>query len=172
MIVKTRRSSVVAAALLAAALGSAPSLAFAFATKAHRVATLTLHPSSVRLVVPRMRKDVTVEALVVEEPVVAAEPVAATPVSTPKEAAPPRLDAPAVRAAMVEAADSLLMCRAKGGLGPGTATVTADPEGRATVSLSAPYAGSAAGACIARRFARAAVPFEGEPFTLRVRFEL
>jgi len=68
---------------------------------------------------------------------------------------------------------SLPICRrANGPEGPGIAEVTFIGEGRARVGLSEPYANTPVGSCVARRLAGAAMPFDGEPVTLRIRFEL
>ena len=65
------------------------------------------------------------------------------------------------------------MCRRPGGPeGPGLAEVTFTGDGRAQVALTEPYANTPVGSCVARRFAGAAKPFDGEPVTVKVRFDL
>jgi hypothetical protein len=87
--------------------------------------------------------------------------------------APPPIEPPDFRAAIARQLETLPICRRSGGPeGPGFADVTYLPNGTARVSLSSRYANSPVGACVARRFANAASPFEGEPVALKVRFEL
>ncbi len=105
--------------------------------------------------------------------------------ATPKPApAPPSSNAPSsagatgeetveLKKALAMQMDTVPICRRPGGPeGPGIAEVTFTGDGRVRVALSEPYASSPVGACVARRFANAAQPFEGDPITVRVRFEL
>lgn len=84
---------------------------------------------------------------------------------------PPKVELPDFRASLERAAESLPICR-HGVEGPSSAEVTFLPDGSARVALAPPYAHTETGACIARRLARAAAPFEGDPVTERVRFAL
>ena len=123
--------------------------------------------------------DVEVEVDTPVEP--PSSPKPAQPPATVKVGAPamkpPGVDAPADVAVLKQALtiqmESLPMCRrANGPEGPGIADVTFIGEGRVRVGLSEPYANTPVGSCVARRLAGAATPFDGEPVTLRIRFEL
>lgn len=79
-----------------------------------------------------------------------------------------------LKAALAERIVSLPICRRDGSPeGKGEAEVTFFPDGSARVALSAPYIGTEAGACIARRLGGAGRPFAGSPpIRVRVRFAL
>lgn len=123
-----------------------------------------------------VRRPAQVELVAARELVVEAAPSAPALVAKPIAAAAPRAPAlapPDFRAALAQELETLPICRRGGGPeGPGVAEVTYRPDGTAAVSLSRNYAGSTVGACVARRFAHAARSFEGEPVTVRARFEI
>ncbi len=95
-------------------------------------------------------------------------------VSAPRFAPQPmRSDDDAVLRMRVEAmVASLPICRRGDADGPGLARILFASNGSVEVSLSAPYVGTSTGACIARRLARAAVPRNGEPLAITVRFSI
>ena len=121
-----------------------------------------------------------VEAETPEEPTPPQKP--AHPPASPKIApqpvhTSPVADAPVdvddLKQALMSQAETLPICRrANGPEGPGIAEVTFTGDGRARVGLSPPYANTPVGSCVARRLAGAAPSFDGEPVTLRIRFEL
>lgn len=118
----------------------------------------------------------TVAAREIEiEPVASAESVVPPPAApkTDYVAPKPTNESPDFRAAVSRQMESMPIChRAGGPEGPGTAELTYTPDGLARISLSRNYAGSSVGACVARRFAGAARPFDGEPVTMKVRFAI
>lgn len=101
-------------------------------------------------------------------------PKPSAPVTSAGDAAAPRsVDVADLKQALATRIEALPICRRPGGPeGPGIAEVTFSGDGRARVGLSEPYASTPVGACIARRLAGAAATFDGEPVTLRVRFDL
>jgi eukaryotic-like serine/threonine-protein kinase len=104
----------------------------------------------------------------------AAKPAApATPLPPPDERAP--LNRGAALAALNSAASSAMSCkRPDGPTGSGTATVTFSPDGPVkSVSVSAPFAGTPVGQCVANAFRGAHVPpFSGSSFTLPKGFQI
>lgn len=95
------------------------------------------------------------------------------PVPSRAPSAPvPTIDPKQLETAVAMRLDELPMCRRGDAEGPGTAEVTFLPEGRALVMLSEGYASTATGACVARRLGNAAIPFDGAPVVVRVRFSL
>jgi hypothetical protein len=81
-----------------------------------------------------------------------------------------RFDPNAAKAALTSAAQSISVCREKGGpTGKATVVVTFDPDGKVTTATvsDAPFAGTATGNCIAQAMKRATVPpFSGLPGTI------
>ncbi|HEY2409812.1 MAG TPA: GYF domain-containing protein [Polyangiaceae bacterium] len=81
-----------------------------------------------------------------------------------------RFDPNAAKAALTAAAQSISVCREKGGpTGKATVVVTFDPDGKVTTATvsDAPFAGTATGNCIAQAMKRATVPpFNGLPGTI------
>ena len=68
----------------------------------------------------------------------------------------------------------LVFCRRDGVTGRGTATVTFAPSGRVTgVVLDPPYAGTAEGSCVIRKFQSVRVPpYTGGPAHLKHAFSI
>jgi hypothetical protein len=100
-----------------------------------------------------------------------AEPAAPLPPAS--ERAP--LNRGAALAALSSAASSAMGCkRPDGPTGSGTATVTFSPDGPVkSVSVSAPFAGTPVGQCVANAFRGAHVPpFSGSSFTLPKGFQI
>ncbi len=94
---------------------------------------------------------------------------------TLEEETPGPVNAARLRTAVAGAAASAGGCKAKTGpTGPGRATVTFSPSGRVSAaSVSAPYAGTPVGACIAHRFRALTIPaFTGSPVTVRRSFNV
>jgi serine/threonine protein kinase len=97
----------------------------------------------------------------------------AAPLPPPDERAP--LNRGAALAALSSAASSAMSCkRPDGPTGSGTATVTFSPDGPVkSVSVSAPFAGTPVGQCVANAFRGAHVPpFSGSSFTLPKGFQI
>jgi serine/threonine-protein kinase len=100
-----------------------------------------------------------------------AEPAVALP--PPDQRAP--LNRGAALTALSNAANSAMGCkRPDGPTGSGTATVTFSPDGPVkSVSVSAPFAGTPVGQCVANAFRGAHVPpFSGSAFTLPKSFQI
>ncbi|MBX3229449.1 MAG: hypothetical protein KIT84_17475 [Labilithrix sp.] len=116
------------------------------------------------------------------EPAPAPEPEPAEPVAKPKPPPPPKkkdelaereANLLLLRAAVAAKREEIGVCRRPGGPeGRGEAQLAIGADGSIEVALSAPYASTAVGACIARRLGSAAIPFTGTPVVLRVAFEL
>jgi hypothetical protein len=101
----------------------------------------------------------------------AAEPAAPLPPSS--ERAP--LNRGAAMSTLSSAASAAMACkRPDGPTGSGTATVTFSPDGPVkSVSVSAPFAGTPVGQCVANAFRGAHVPpFSGSSFTLPKGFQI
>jgi hypothetical protein len=110
---------------------------------------------------------------VVPPPEVAKPAAPAAPLPPPDERAP--LNRGAALAALSSAASSAMSCkRPDGPTGSGTATVTFSPDGPVkSVSVSAPFAGTSVGQCVANAFRGAHVPpFSGSSFTLPKGFQI
>ena len=108
-----------------------------------------------------------------------APPPAPTP-AAPAAPLPPNSERPplnrgAAMAALSSAASAAGGCkRADGPTGAGTATITFSPDGPVkSVSVSAPFAGTPVGQCVANAFRGAHVPpFSGSAFTLPKSFQI
>jgi hypothetical protein len=95
--------------------------------------------------------------------------------SAPGTSAAPPFSANEARSALGANLDSLPICRRGDASGRGMAEVVWTPDGNvAAVTVSSPYAGTATGACIARRFRSARIPAFAStgPMAMQVRFEL
>jgi hypothetical protein len=148
----------------------AVSIGFAFLTMFSPFAKKPHRPAVVRHEVAPLHVTLEIEPplQVVHAPAVTAAPVVVKPKPAIGAAPPPDFQS-AVARSMV----ALPICRKPGGpIGPGRAAVTFDPSGSVQVLLAPPYAGTAAGACVARRVGNAAQPFDGLPVTFAFRFEL
>ncbi len=139
-------------------------------------APMTSVPPSIALPVPTATAEPTAATSVAVVPASAsARPESKKP-PTPNRASLPaaaQTDAPfdkaATIAALGAAAASAAGCKTPDGpTGSGKATVTFAPSGRVTTaSVTAPFAGTDVGACVARSFRAARVPpFAGEPVTV------
>jgi hypothetical protein len=81
----------------------------------------------------------------------------------------------AARSKLGQANSVLVFCKRTGGVtGPGTASVTFNPDGSVgNVAMDPPYAGTPAGECVAGQFRRTKVSaFHGSPQTLKHSFEV
>jgi hypothetical protein len=108
-----------------------------------------------------------------DKPAAEAPPKAAEPATPKVELLPndqrPPLNQGAAIAALGVAANQAPSCKsADGPSGSGRATVTFSPDGYVTsVSVSAPFAGTSVGNCVANHFKKAKVPpFRGSPVSL------
>jgi eukaryotic-like serine/threonine-protein kinase len=108
-----------------------------------------------------------------------APPEPAAPPPPPEKVVPPDQRTPLNRAsaltALSRAASSAASCKRDGGpTGSGSASVTFSPEGPvSSVTLSAPFAGTAVGACLQTVFRSAHVPaFSGSAVTLSKSFRI
>jgi hypothetical protein len=114
------------------------------------------------------------------DPAPAADPAPAVEAPKPAEALPPPdqrapLNRGAAMSALTSAASAAMSCkRPDGPTGSGTATVTFSPDGPVkSVSVSAPFAGTPVGQCVANAFRGAHVPpFSGSSFTLPKGFQI
>jgi serine/threonine protein kinase len=104
-------------------------------------------------------------------------PVPPPPTPKDKEAGPPpdpnAWNEAAARAKLVQANSILVFCKkADGVTGPGTATVTFNPDGTVgSVTMDPPYAGTPVGDCVAGHFKRTKVnAFTGSPQTIKHSF--
>jgi serine/threonine protein kinase len=109
------------------------------------------------------------------QPAVAPVPA---PVAVVKDAGPPAdpnaFNESLARSRLGQANGVLLFCNKNGLTGPGTASVTFNPDGTVgAVALDAPYAGTPAGTCVSGQFKRTKVtPFQGSPQTLKHSFDV
>ena len=115
----------------------------------------------------------------VPPPATVTPPPATAPATPPASEVPPdqraRLNKGAALAALGSASSAASSCkRADGPSGSGSASVTFSPEGPVkSVTVSAPFAGTAVGQCIASAFRGAQVPpFSGSAVTLSKSFQI
>lgn len=123
----------------------------------------------------RRNDDLRVRGIDGEEAAPAPAPAPIVRASAPAGKAPARanVDLSALHADIAVQLSTVGMCRRGGGPeGPGVIEMTYVGDGSVRVATAAPYAKTAVGACVARRFAAVAPTFEGDPVTVRVRFEL
>ena len=109
----------------------------------------------------------------------ATPPPTAAPVTPPPPVIPPDQRAPlnrgAALAALGSAASAATSCKREGGpSGSGSASITFSPDGPVkSVTVSAPFAGTAVGQCVAGMFRGAHVPpFSGSSVTLPKSFQI
>ena len=99
----------------------------------------------------------------------AAPPVAKAPVVAVAKPAVPSLQESDIKAALESRILELGICRLAGAeRGRAKAFVKFAPSGAVDIQLESPYAGTATGACIARRLTSVAAPYQGSGFVAEV----
>jgi hypothetical protein len=106
------------------------------------------------------------------EPRPAPQPVAVRDAGAPVD--PNAFNETLARSRLGQANGVLVFCNQKGLTGPGSATVTFNPDGSVgAVALDPPYAGTPAGDCVAGQFKRQKItPFQGTPHPLKHSFDV